>query len=117
MDGFWEPLGDASLVEDVKAFVAERITPIAHQLDEEDVYATDLLKEMARRGWNTFTLPTTYGGGGGRYRGAAAICEEVAYGSAGVAISLITIFQAQTMINLFGSQTLKDRVLPRFAEG
>lgn len=117
MDGIWEPLGDAALVDDVKAFVAEHIIPIAQKLDEEDVYATDLLKEMARRGWNTFTLPEAYGGGGGRYRGAAAICEEVAYGSAGVAISLITIFQAQTMINLFGSQSLKERVLPRFAKG
>ena len=113
----WEPIADADLVASVRKFVAERVAPVAQQLDEDDVYATDIVKDMARKGWNTITLPQAYGGRGERYRSAAAICEEIAYGSAGVAISLITIFQAQTMINLFGSDTLKEQVLPRFAQG
>lgn len=45
------------------------------------------------------------------------MCEEIGYGSAAVAISLITIFQAQTIIRLFGSDSLKARYLPRFADG
>lgn len=113
----WEPAADAALVAAVRAFVDERIIPIAQRLDEEDVYATEIVKDTARNGWNSITLPREYGGGGESYRSSVAICEEIAYGSAGVAISLITIFQAQTMINLFGSASLKERILPLFAEG
>jgi alkylation response protein AidB-like acyl-CoA dehydrogenase len=113
----WPPYADPALTQMVREFVANRIMPIAQHLDEEDLYATDIVKEMAKHGWNTISLPHEYSGLGQGYRSAAVICEEVAYGSAGVAISLITIFQAYTMIRLFGSDGLKNRILPRFTQG
>jgi alkylation response protein AidB-like acyl-CoA dehydrogenase len=113
----WPPYADPALTQAVREFVANRIMPIAQHLDEEDIYATNVVKEMAKQGWNTISLPHEYGGLGQGYRSAAVICEEVAYGSAGVAISLITIFQAHTMIRLFGSDSLKNRILPRFTQG
>lgn len=116
MTGFWKPVADRELTLEIREFVAANVAPVAQRLDEEDVYATDIVKEMARRGWTTLTLPKPYGAGKG-YASACALCEEVAYASAGVAISLITIFQAQTMINLFGTDSLKARLLPRFRDG
>lgn len=113
----WPAVADPQLTQHLREFVRERIVPVAHELDADDLYPTEIIRQTATEGWNSFTLPTAYGGGGGSYRDAAAICEEIAYGSAGVGISLITIFQAQTMISLFGSESLKSSVLPRFAEG
>jgi alkylation response protein AidB-like acyl-CoA dehydrogenase len=113
----WQPLASRELTDELRGFVASRITPVAQKLDEDDLYAVDIVKDMAERGWNTIALPTTYGGKAESYRAAAAVCEEVGYGSAGIAISLITIFQAQTMISLFGSDSLKSRYLPLFAKG
>ncbi len=38
-------------------------------------------------------------------------------GSAAVGVSLITIFQAQTMLRRFGAESLKKRYLPQFTDG
>jgi len=113
----WPAIADPELTKRLRDFVRERIIPVAQDLDARDLYPTEIIRDTAREGWNSLTLPVAFGGQGGSYRDAAAICEEIGYGSAGVAISLITIFQAQTMINLFGQDSLKARLLPRFAEG
>lgn len=114
---FWRPHADEALVTQVREFVASTIMPAAHEIDEKDLYPTDIVRQLAALGCNTICLPARYGGRGEPYASAVAVCEEVGYGSAAVAISLITIFQAQTIIGLFGSDSLKDRYLPRFAQG
>lgn len=117
MPTFWEPMAEAALVEEVRDFVEQTVIPRADELDAKDLYATDIVKEISARGWTTTTLPEAYGGADRGYRSALAICEEVGYGSAGLAISLITIFQAQTMLKIFGSDRIKAELLPKFAEG
>jgi alkylation response protein AidB-like acyl-CoA dehydrogenase len=113
----WPPYVDRDYVQNLRSFVRQHIAPIADQIDREDVYPTSTIKELARRGLTSITLPAIYGGGGKPYDHAVALFEEVSYGSAAVGISLITIFQAQTIINLFGSDEIKKEYLPRFAEG
>lgn len=113
----WRPQADGALVAEVRRFVAEKVSPAAHDIDARDVYPTAIVRELAALGCNAICLPPEYGGRGAPYASAVAVCEEVGYGSAAVAISLITIFQAQTIISLFGSQSLKARYLPRFAQG
>jgi alkylation response protein AidB-like acyl-CoA dehydrogenase len=113
----WEDFAASPFVNELRLFVAERVVPKAHEIDELDIYPTDIVREISRKGWSTVCLPICYGGAAANYRAAVTVCEEVAYGSAAVAISLITIFQAQTIINLFGSETLKKRYLPAFREG
>ena len=116
-ENLWQPHADRALVDEVRAFAAGHIAPVADELDRRDLYATDIVKRMAGLGFNTISLPAEFGGRAEPYRSSVAVCEEVGYASAGVAISLITIFQAQTMINLFGSDSLKRRYLPLFAQG
>lgn len=117
MHRLWRPYADAELVRDVRQFVERRVAPAAHDIDARDIYPTQIVRELAALGLNSICLPPQYGGRGAPYSSAVAVCEEVGYGSAAVAISLITIFQAQTIIRLFGSESLKTRYLPRFAEG
>jgi alkylation response protein AidB-like acyl-CoA dehydrogenase len=113
----WPAMVDSAYVRELQAFAHEHIAPHAEHIDKNDVYPVDILKEMARRGYNTVTLPVQYGGQGLSYPHAAAVFEEMAAASAAVGISLITIYQAQNMITLFGQESLKQRYLPAFAQG
>ena len=113
----WPPDVDNNYVEDVRSFVRQHIAPVADQIDRDDIYPTAIVKALARQGLTTITLPPTYGGGGKPYGHAVALFEEVSYASAAVGISLITIFQAQTIINLFGNDAIKNEYLPKFAQG
>jgi alkylation response protein AidB-like acyl-CoA dehydrogenase len=113
----WPAYADKAYVESVQAFVREAIDPQADMLDRDDIYPVEIVKELARRGLSSVTLPQQYGGGGKDFTYAVALLEEVAYSSPSVAICLITIFQASTIIRLYGEESLKDRWLPRFPRG
>ncbi|MEW6257542.1 MAG: acyl-CoA dehydrogenase family protein [Pseudomonadota bacterium] len=116
-DALWPPLVEAAYVARLRDYVARVITPEADRIDREDVYPVEIMRDLARQGISTVVLPQAHGGQGLTYAHAAAVCEEVAVGSAAVGVSLITIFQAQTMIRLYGADSLKDRYLPAFANG
>lgn len=121
MDGseqsLWQPEVDEAFIGEIRNFVQDRIIPIAHEIDEKDLYPVEVVRDLAKLGCNTISLPKKFGGRELGYSQSVAACEEIGYGSAAVAISLITIFQAQTMLNVFASESLKDRYLPRFAQG
>ncbi|WP_454917674.1 acyl-CoA dehydrogenase family protein [Xanthobacter sediminis] len=104
-------------VAELRAFAQTEIAPEADEIDRTDVYPTAIIKRMAERGYNTITLDPAFGGGGKPYGFAAAVFEEVSYASAAVGISLITIFQAQSILKLFGSDELKATYLPQFSRG
>jgi alkylation response protein AidB-like acyl-CoA dehydrogenase len=113
----WPDLADSALIKEVRSFVHEHVLPEADRIDREDFYPSDIVKRSARCGFNTMALPAEYGGRGCDYGSVVAVFEEVGYGSAAVGICLITIFQAQTIIRLFGSDSLKAKYLPKFSQG
>jgi alkylation response protein AidB-like acyl-CoA dehydrogenase len=113
----WPAHAEKEYVESVSAFVRETIEPQAEMLDRDDIYPVEIVKELARRGLSSVTLPEQYGGGGKDFSYAVALLEEVAYSSPSVAICLITIFQASTLMRLYGQESLKERWLPRFPRG
>jgi alkylation response protein AidB-like acyl-CoA dehydrogenase len=116
-DALWPAWVDADYVKRLRTYADNAIAPHADQIDRDDVYPVDILKDMAKQGYNTATLSPSMGGQGLSYPHAAAVFEEVGAASAAVGISLITIYQAQTMINLFGQESLRQRYLPAFAQG
>ncbi len=116
-EALWPACVEESYVSGLRAYVARVITPEGDRIDREDVYPVEIMRDLARQNYSTVVMPKEFGGQGLGYRHAAAICEEIAVGSAAVGVSLITIFQAQTMIRLFGEDSLKQRYLPAFAQG
>ena len=110
-------IDDAAYVRTIRSYVRDRIEPEADRIDREDVYPTAIMKDLARAGYSTVVLEPEFGGAGLTYDHAAAVCEEVAVASAAVGVSMITVFQAQTMLRTFGADSLKRRYLPAFAEG
>jgi alkylation response protein AidB-like acyl-CoA dehydrogenase len=113
----WTDYVEPGFAAGIRRFATERIAPEADRIDREDIYPDTLVRALAREGYNTLPLPRDYGGQGRSYRHAACAFEEIGHASAATAICLITIYQAQTMIRLFGEESLKARTLPRFAQG
>ncbi|WP_067480246.1 acyl-CoA dehydrogenase family protein [Nocardia amamiensis] len=114
---FWRYLADPAVAEPARRFTAEVVDPAAARIDQDDVYPVELVDRTAAMGWNAMTLPTRYGGLGEPMGNALGVFEELGAGSAALAVSLITILQSQKIIELYGSESLKERVLPRYAEG
>lgn len=114
---FWRHLVDPAIAQPARDFTEEFVIPAGTEIDAEDVYPVDLVSQTAARGWNAMTLAEKYGGGGAPVEHALAVFEELAVGSASLGISLITIFQSQKIIELYGQESLKERWLPRYAEG
>ncbi|KCV24638.1 putative acyl-CoA dehydrogenase [Bordetella bronchiseptica SBL-F6116] len=113
----WRDRVDPAFLRELRRVVADTVLPEAEAIDRQDVYPVQIIKAMARRGYTSLTLPRQWGGGATSYGHCAAVFEEASYGSAAVGISLITILQAQTLINQFGAESLKAAVLPEFAQG
>jgi alkylation response protein AidB-like acyl-CoA dehydrogenase len=113
----WAFLTDEAVGQPARDFTQGVVRPVADEIDAEDVYPADLVAQTSARGWNAMTLPTQYGGQGAPLEHALAIFEELAVGSASLAVSLISILQSSKIIELYGSDSLKERVLPRYVEG
>jgi alkylation response protein AidB-like acyl-CoA dehydrogenase len=114
---FWRFFADPAIAQPAREFADRAVRPVADQIDADDVYPADLVALTAERGWNTMTLPERYGGGGQSMVNALGVIEELGAASASLGVSLITILQSSKIIELYGSDSLKERVLPRYAKG
>ena len=113
----WPDLVDSDFLHGLREAVATHVTPDAERIDREDVYPVEAIKALARLGYTSLTLPEAYGGQAAGFPKCAAVFEEASYASAAVGISLITILQAQTLLDLFAADSLKAEVLPQFRDG
>ena len=114
---FWRYLVDETIAAPAREFALSTVRPVADQIDRDDIYPVDLVAQTAERGWNTMTLPTRYGGEGRSMEEALGVFEELGAASASLGVSLITILQSSKIIELYGSDSLKERILPRYASG
>lgn len=116
-DRLWPDQVDAAFLAGLREAVAAHVAPDAERVDREDVYPVAAIKALAGLGYTSLTLPEAYGGQGAGFARCAAVFEEASYASAAVGISLITILQAQTIVQMFGADSLKAAVLPLFRDG
>jgi acyl-CoA dehydrogenase len=113
----WPDLVEERFLDPLRDAISSHVAPYADRIDRDDVYPTQAIKSLARLGYASLTLPVSHGGADASFAHCAAVFEEASYASAAVGISLITILQAQTILHMFGSDSLKVKVLPEFREG
>ena len=113
----WHEFEDASTVHSFREFARVHVRPVAGEIDREDRYPADVVQRAAEQGFNALIVPQQYGGGGCTFRRVVSFFEEVGAASASVGISLNSNFQAQNAILRSGSEELRQRYLPRFAQG
>src|SRR5947208_6554352 len=107
------------LVRDtVRAFAAERIAPVAEELDREERFPYDLVRELADLGLMGMTIPEEYGGAGADTLSYAIAIEELTRVESSVAITVAAHHSLGTLpIYYYGSEEQKREWLPDLASG
>lgn len=100
----------------VREFTAKEVEPRDRDMDENG-FDWDLIPKLVDAGLMAIHLPEEYGGGGGDTVTSEIVINEIAKGSASVALFLDANWLAADMILYHGSDDQKARYLPRVAEG
>ena len=98
-----------SLVDTVRRFTKERITPIAAECDRESRFPMDVFRDAWELGLINPTIPAEYGGAGMGEFENTLMCEEFAYGCTGIETSFLANGLALTPIKLGGSEEQKKK--------
>ena len=101
----------------VRRIAAERVAPRAAEIDQTDEYPWDIRKLLAEQDILGLPFDEEYGGTGTGTLMLQMAVEELAKASAAVALILMVQELGTLPIQLFGSDELKQRLLPGCASG
>ena len=109
---------EQEMIQEVARRIAkEKIIPKRKELDENEIFPREILKEMAEADLFGIFIPETYGGlGFGVFETCLAL-EQIAWGCAGVATTYAASSLGAYPILLFGNQEQKQNYLPLIARG
>jgi alkylation response protein AidB-like acyl-CoA dehydrogenase len=101
----------------VRQIAREQVAPRAAEIDASDEYPWDIRKLLAEQDILGLPFEEQYGGTGTGTLMLQMAVEELAKASAAVALILMIQELGTLPIQLFGSDELKERLLPRCATG
>ena len=101
----------------VREFVRRDVDPVVNYFEHEDIYPQDLVDKMAEMGLFGIMIPEEYGGLGLDYTTFALIFEELSKGWMSLTGPLGTHHILAYVISTYGSVEMKQRFLPKMAEG
>jgi alkylation response protein AidB-like acyl-CoA dehydrogenase len=101
----------------IRQIARERIAPRAAEIDEREEYPQDLRELLAEHDVLGLPFDIEYGGTGTGTLMLNMAIEEIAKACASTALILMVQELGTLPIKLFGSDELKDRILPRCASG
>ena len=101
----------------IRQIVAERVSPRAAEIDAKAEYPWDLRRLFAEQDVLGLPFPEEYGGTGTGTLMLNVAIEEIARACASTALILMIQELGTLPIQLFGSEELKQRFLPRCASG
>jgi alkylation response protein AidB-like acyl-CoA dehydrogenase len=106
------------LQRSLRAFVAKEIAPLAAECDAEERYPVELFPRLGALGYLGLGFPEAVGGSGGSNLDYAILCEELAYGSGGIALGIyVHMALACAALEAFGSEALRRAWLPPALRG
>ena len=100
----------------VREFTKNEVEPRDKWMDENG-FDWEVHKKLCEAGLMGIHLPEQYGGGGGDAVMSEIVINEIAKGSASVALFLDADWLAADMIYVHGSEEQKNHYLPLAAEG
>ena len=101
----------------VREFVRRDVEPVASHYENEDIYPQDLVDKMAEMGLFGIMIPEEYGGLGLDYTTFALIFEELSKGWMSLTGPIGTHHILAYVISTYGTEDMKQRFLPKMAEG
>lgn len=106
-----------ALVDEIKRFVEREVLPVAHALEHDDTYPTDLVEKFKRMDIFSLTIPEKYGGLGVDYVTYARIVEQIARGWMSLTGIINTHLLVAYMIAAYGTEEQRQYFLPIMAQG
>ena len=107
-----------ALRDSVHRWAQDRVKPLAGQIDRDNMFPTELWREMGDLGLLGVTVDEAYGGSGLSYLAHAVAVEEVARASASVSLSYGAHSNlCVNQIHLNGTEAQKQKYLPGLISG
>ncbi len=100
-----------------RKFLADKLAPIAAELDEKEEFPLEVIKGMGELGLLALIIPEEYGGAGHDVIGAAIVAEEVSKICAGTYTSAQGHVFCSHWMAKYGTDEQKAKYLPRLATG
>ena len=101
----------------VREFVRRDVEPVVSHYENEDIYPKELVDKMAEMGLFGIMIPEEYGGLGLDYTIFALIFEELSKGWMSLTGPIGTHHILAYVISTYGTEEMKQRFLPKMAEG
>ena len=95
-----------------KDFAVKKMAPNAEKWDEEKIFHVDTLRELAELGFGGIYVNPDLGGSGLSRLDSTLIFESLSHGCTSTAAFLSIHNMANWMIDSFGSNELKERIVP-----
>ncbi len=105
------------IIDTVRRFVANEVTPVASELEHHDRFPIDIVEQMRELGLFGVTIPERYGGLGLDLLTYIGVIEELAYGWMSLTGIVNTHTMVATLIMAHGNDEQKQRWLPVLATG
>jgi alkylation response protein AidB-like acyl-CoA dehydrogenase len=105
------------MIATVRRFIAREVAPVASEFEHADKYPAEIVEQMKGLGLFGITIPEAYGGLGLDLLTYIGVVEELAYGWMSLSGIVNTHTIAAHLIAAHGSETQKQRWLPRLAAG
>jgi alkylation response protein AidB-like acyl-CoA dehydrogenase len=106
-----------AIVETVHDFVENEVIPVADEMEHRDEFPDQIVEQMKEMGLFGLTVAEEYGGVGESLTTYALTVVELARGWMSLSGILNTHFMGCYLIDKFGTQEQKDRLLPKMATG
>jgi len=108
---------ESLLLDSVRALARDRIAPRAAGYDKSGDFPWDNVKDINGLGLNAMFIPEAYGGAGLSYLVYLASVREISKACASTGVIWATNFHAMKPVIDIGSEQLREKFLPRMAEG
>ncbi len=106
------------MVQDTaRKFLADKLAPIANELDEQERFGEEIIKGMGELGLLALIAPEEFGGGGHDVIGTAIVAEEVSKICAGTYTSAQGHIFCTHWIDKYATPEQKAKYLPKLATG
>ncbi len=106
----------SALVDTARKFVAEHVIGVAGEYDEKGEHPQPVFEAAFDLGLMNVELPDTYGGLGLSTLEGCLIAEELAYGCAGIATSIMCNHLGALPLLIAGADAQKEKYLGRLTE-